>query len=50
MIFHETNKFFLIKYFAFVKLQCNLLTFTFNISDFKCQPHNFGSIRTDSKF
>ncbi len=35
MIFHENNTIFMLKYFAFIQLQCTLLAFAFAISDFE---------------
>jgi hypothetical protein len=50
MIFHNTNKIFLVKSFTFVYLQCTLLTFVFTISDFEIWLQNFSFAQTISNF
>jgi len=48
--FHETNEILLVEYFAFVQLQCTLLTFCFTFGAFESGRQNFGFVQRDSKF
>ncbi len=53
MIFHETNEIswnVLVYNFAFVKLRCTLLTFTFAFGTFESWLQNFCLVWTDLKF